>query len=444
MVRRFENEARITSRLQHPGIVPVHDLGESPDGRPCIMMKLVEGHALDKLLEQRAALSQDLPRFLSIFEQICQTLAYAHVQGVIHRDLKPHNIMVGAFGEVQLMDWGFAKELRQAQSNGSPPLSVAESTAVVRLVDTVAEGDGTEVGLPIGTLPYMPPEQARGDVKRMDQRSDVFGLGAILCEILSGERPFRGANREELWERAKSCDHAEALARLDGCGADAELVALAKACLAAEPDARPRDAGVVAQKVAAYLAGVQERLRAAEARWYPRIAKLMLLLAAAFFVGHLAAFGLVRAGGPEPLLWLAVFAPYALLFAAFRANRAASPAGRQPQRLLWSIWVGHLFASVAVFLGCRLTAGADYVHGFLLAYPSYAALIGLAFFVMGSTYWSREYAFGLAWIALAALMPLFPLYAPLAVAVLSAVCDALIGLHLRRLGAAESLRKDPA
>jgi hypothetical protein len=104
-------------------------------------------------------------------------------------------------------------------------------------------------------------------------------------------------------------------------------------------------------------------------------------------------------------LCLSVFAPYGLLFAAFRANRAAPPAGRQPQRLLWSIWVGHLFAGVAVFLGCRLTSGADYVHGFLLAYPGYAALTGLAFFVMGSTYWSREYAFGLAWLALATLMP---------------------------------------
>jgi glucan phosphoethanolaminetransferase (alkaline phosphatase superfamily) len=141
-------------------------------------------------------------------------------------------------------------------------------------------------------------------------------------------------------------------------------------------------------------------------------------------------------------LWLSVFAPYGLLFAAFRANRAESAAGHQQQRLLWSIWVGHLFASVAVFLGYRLTSGADYVHGFLLAYPAYAALTGLAFFVMGSTYWSREYTFGLAWVALATLMPLFPPYAPLAHAVLSAVCDVWIGLHLRRLAAAESLRKD--
>ena len=119
LVRRFENEARITSRLQHPNIVPVYDLGVFPDARPCITMKLVEGHTLAELLKQRAAPSQDLPRFLSIFEQICQALAYAHAQGVIHRDLKPHNIMVGAFGEVQVMDWGFAKDLCQTQNIGS-------------------------------------------------------------------------------------------------------------------------------------------------------------------------------------------------------------------------------------------------------------------------------------------------------------------------------------
>jgi serine/threonine-protein kinase len=264
LVRRFENEARITSRLQHPGIVPVFDLGASPDGRPSITMKLVKGHTLAKLLRQCVDPDQDLPRFLSIFEQICQTLAYAHTQGIIRRDLKPHNIRVGAFGEVHLMDWGFAKDVCQARSDNGALLSGAEPSEAARIEDTVAEGCGTQTGLPIGSLPYMPPEQARGEVGRMDQRSDVFGLGAILCEILLGAPPFRGANWEELWAKAKECDHWDAMAELDACGADAELLQLAKGCLSAAPEDRPRNAGAVAESMNAYLEGVRERLRAAE------------------------------------------------------------------------------------------------------------------------------------------------------------------------------------
>jgi hypothetical protein len=114
--RRFLEEARIGGRLQHPGIVPVYDLDELSDRRPFFTMKLVQGRTLAALLAERADPTKDLPRFLSIFEQICQTLAYAHAQGVIHRDLKPANVMVGAFGEVQVMDWGLAKVLKSGRT----------------------------------------------------------------------------------------------------------------------------------------------------------------------------------------------------------------------------------------------------------------------------------------------------------------------------------------
>ena len=111
VVRRFVEEAQIGGQLQHPGIVPVYELGTFPDRRPFFAMKLVKGRTLASLLHERTSPAQDLPRFLSIFEQICQTMAYAHARGVIHRDLKPSNVMVGSFGEVQVMDWGLAKVL---------------------------------------------------------------------------------------------------------------------------------------------------------------------------------------------------------------------------------------------------------------------------------------------------------------------------------------------
>ena len=114
--RRFVEEAQIGGQLQHPGIVPVYELGWFADRRPYFTMKLVKGRTLAALLRDRADPGQDLPRLLGVFEQVCQTVAYAHAQGVIHRDLKPANVMVGAFGEVQVMDWGLAKDAARGQA----------------------------------------------------------------------------------------------------------------------------------------------------------------------------------------------------------------------------------------------------------------------------------------------------------------------------------------
>ena len=111
LVRRFVEEAQIAGQLQHPGIVPVYDLGTFADHSPYFSMKLVRGRTLAELLQGRSSPDQDRPRFLGIFEAVCQTMAYAHARGVIHRDLKPSNVMVGSFGEVQVMDWGLAKVL---------------------------------------------------------------------------------------------------------------------------------------------------------------------------------------------------------------------------------------------------------------------------------------------------------------------------------------------
>jgi tetratricopeptide (TPR) repeat protein len=262
MVQRFLDEARVGGQLQHPGVVPVHERGTFPDGRPYLTMKLVKGRTLADLLKERPDPARDLPRFLKIFEQVCQTLAYAHAKGVIHRDLKPANVMVGAFGEVHVMDWGLAKVLPEAPRRGREsaeerPDSVIETA---RSADVEA---GTQRGKVMGTYAYMPPEQARGEVDRLDERCDVFGLGALLCVILTGKPPYRGG-REEVLNAAQQGDQADALTRLDSCGADADLVRLAKECLQPQVEDRPRNAPLVAEYVTAYLVGVQERLRQAE------------------------------------------------------------------------------------------------------------------------------------------------------------------------------------
>ena len=257
LVRRFVREARIAGQLQHPGTVPVHEFGDLADGRPYFAMKLVKGRTLEALLNERKAPSQDLPRFLGIFEQVCQTVAYAHARGAIHRDLKPANVMVGRFGEVQVMDWGLAKVL-----TGTDAARAGGGTDESTFEDARHEnGDHTGHGSVLGTWAYMPPEQARGLVAEVDRRSDVFGLGAILAKILTGQPPYIGPDSDSVRLQAIGGRLNEALARLDGCGADSELVRLAGQCLAQDRADRPDDGAAVASAVAEYRSGVQERLQ---------------------------------------------------------------------------------------------------------------------------------------------------------------------------------------
>jgi serine/threonine protein kinase len=257
IARRFIEESQITSQLQHPGIPPVHDLGELPDGRPFLVMKLIKGRTLAELLRQRSSSAHDLPRFLAVFEHVCQAVAYAHARALIHRDLKPSNVMVGEFGEVQVMDWGIARAL----TGPVPATEPTEGTAA----PTAAEGSRTQPGQAIGTWEYMPPEQARGQLEKIDRRADVFSLGAILCQLLTGRPPYVGTS-EAITRMARQGQLADCFARLDRCGAEPELVALAKRCLANDPTGRPTDAGEVAATVAAFRAAAEERARKAELR----------------------------------------------------------------------------------------------------------------------------------------------------------------------------------
>jgi serine/threonine-protein kinase len=251
-VQRFVREARITGRLQHPAIVPVYELGYE-GGLPFLAMKLIDGRTLAELLAVRQYGERDLPHLLSIFEQVCQAVGFAHTRHVIHRDLKPSNVMVGAFGEVQVMDWGLAKVLEDRTG------ADGDASAADRPGD-----DATDLGVILGTPAYLSPEQAGGGQDRVDARADVFGLGALLCEILTGQPPYHGPDKKLILAQALQADLAGAFERLARCGADPELIQLARDCLAPGAAGRPRDAQIVAGRVTAYRNGVQERLRAAE------------------------------------------------------------------------------------------------------------------------------------------------------------------------------------
>ena len=174
--RRLQLEARILARLEHPGIVPIHDSGRLADGRLFYVMKRVRGKTLQDALRDLP----DLAERLRIFERVCEPVAFAHDAGVIHRDLKPDNVMIGPFGEVMVMDWGVAKHLGESGDDTAAPGERVRPT--------------TEAGMAIGTRGFMPPEQARGDGDGPDVRADVYSLGAILYLLLTSAEPATEAD----------------------------------------------------------------------------------------------------------------------------------------------------------------------------------------------------------------------------------------------------------
>lgn len=265
LILRFVEEAQIAGQLQHPGIVPVYELGTFTDRRPFFSMKLVKGRTLADLLRDRPSASTDLSRFLSIFESICQTMAYAHARGVIHRDLKPSNVMLGSFGEVQVMDWGLAKVIgRGGDAEEVVATTLAEQQTIIATIRSGTDSDLSQAGSVMGTPAYMAPEQAAGEVDRVNERADVFALGSMLCEILTGQPAFAARTTGELRKKAALADMSDAFVRLNACSADTALVTLAKHCLEIEPENRPAGAGAVAERMTTYLATVQERLRQTE------------------------------------------------------------------------------------------------------------------------------------------------------------------------------------
>src|SRR6187402_1885454 len=169
----FIAEAQMTGQLEHPNIVPVHELAVSSEGVPYFTMKLVQGINFDTWLRDPShavGSTERLQEGLEIFLKVCDAMAYAHHRGVIHRDLKPENIMVAGFGQVYLMDWGLARLTKTRPASGERAQMEAPGA--------------------VGTPTFMAPEQARGNPEDMDERSDVFGLGAILYEIVSGRMPY--------------------------------------------------------------------------------------------------------------------------------------------------------------------------------------------------------------------------------------------------------------
>ncbi len=263
---RLIREARVLAALEHPGIVPVHDVGTLADGRVFYAMKFVEGQRLDKYIESVAS----VPDRLRIFLRICDAVAFAHARGVLHRDLKPANVMVGPFGEVLVMDWGLAKilssEVSSATSENDPEATIFEkpkqfATAGEATEISVVTGHGTVMGTP----GYMSPEQARGDVEHLDARSDIFSLGALLQFLVTGHpEPAPQPGRPRL---------------------DKSLAAICSKATADLPAGRYLNVQEMALDVSRYLDGLavgahEESVFEKAARFYRRYRFFILLIAA--------------------------------------------------------------------------------------------------------------------------------------------------------------------
>jgi len=262
LAERLMREARVLARLEHPGIVPVHDVGTLADGRVFYTMKFVEGQRLDEYIESLTS----TPDRLRIFLRICDPVAFAHARGVLHRDLKPGNVMVGPFGEILVVDWGLAKILEEALPTEpmGPDASTLHSRAYC--ADGMMVSATTGHGSVMGTPGYMSPEQERGEIELLDARSDIFSLGVLLRYLLSDRPPVRSSRR---------LDHALAAICRKACAPARERRYAAMQELTADVS-RYLD-GLA---VAAHQESIWDRL----ARFYRRYRFFVLLIAAYLLV----------------------------------------------------------------------------------------------------------------------------------------------------------------
>jgi eukaryotic-like serine/threonine-protein kinase len=267
---RLQREARILASLEHPGIVPIHDAGTLADGRVFYAMKFVEGERLDRFSERAGT----LPGRLRIFQRICDTVAFAHTRGVLHRDLKPENIMMGPFGEVLVMDWGVAKILHvdRIGAPAGPSHSQPEANSETRAIASPLAPPKTAHGVVLGTPGYMAPEQARGEVENLDERADIYSLGAIL-QFLAAARGGESVPRA--------------------------VSAIAQKAMDAQPAARYASASDLGQDIARYLDGLPvlaypENIFQRVARWAARYRLAIVLVLTYLFVRALLIFWLRR------------------------------------------------------------------------------------------------------------------------------------------------------
>ena len=280
-VGRFLREARITGQLEHQNITPVHELGRTEDDRLYYSMRFIHGETLAKRLASCQGLKERL-KLLGAYWDLCNAIAYAHSRGVIHRDIKPSNVIMGSHGQTLVVDWGIAKTKGMAALDTEAELGGPDTTPVISGTD----GGATMAGALIGTPAYMSPEQARGETGTTDERADVWGLGVVLYQMLTGKKPFSGGSWSEIVFNLVEQEHDSVLQVCPE--APVELATVVDKALQKDPAKRYRNAGELAEEMSAYMTGGRVRAHAYSS-WdlFRRFAlrnKVALAAAASIFV----------------------------------------------------------------------------------------------------------------------------------------------------------------
>jgi serine/threonine protein kinase len=426
-LQRFLAEAQETAKLRHPNIVTVHEVGEI-DGQHFFSMQFIEGRSLAEKLAAGPLPAREAAR---IVRQVADAVHYAHQQGILHRDLKPSNVLLDRAGTPLITDFGLVK----------------------RIGDT----GHTRTGAVIGTPSYMAPEQAQGKIKDLCATCDVYGLGAVLYECLTGRPPFKAETPFDTVMQV--LDRTPAPPRLLNPKADRDLETICLKCLEKDPKRRYPSAQALAEDLDRYLCG--EAISARSFNMIDYVARtlehsrddvdfsgwstMLLWFALVIFLAHVVSFFLVRADlGPAGEWWrwlprLSQFVILGLLFYLYRGGRLLPRTGSERQ--LWTIWAGYIIAYLVTafifsyMIRLHVIDTQDVHHARLLRYPVSLVLAGMAFFIMGSNYWGGCYAVGGAYFVLGMLMPLWLEWSPLIFGAAWAVTLAFIGWRLGRIGA---------